>query len=128
MLRVRCKVFIYIIYMDKLEYIFQLQKKFGSKFVDFDSLTPEEKQIKSLEFLGHLGEELVEFRRELPLRKHWSSKRTTPVDQTKLLDEYVDALHFFVSIALINGWTSEDVYDAYIAKNQENINRQNNDY
>lgn len=114
--------------MDKLDHIYQLQRLFGGKFTDFDNLTPGEKQLKTLEFLGHMEEEMVELRRELPLRKHWSAKKNNPVDETKLLDEYVDIIHFYVTIGLIWGWNSETVYQAYLNKNAENIKRQQSGY
>jgi len=43
-------------------------------------------------------------------------------------EEYVDALHFFITIAIINGWTAEDIYEAYTKKNKVNHIRQSNNY
>ena len=114
--------------VDKLEEIFRLQKKFGSKFTDFDSLDYTSKQFKTLDFINHTIEELIELRRECPIRKHWSSKKDQAPDKEKLLNEYVDALHFFVTIALCNHWTAEDVYNAYLKKNNINHERQNENY
>lgn len=114
--------------MGKLEEIFELQKKFGQKFTNFGGLDEQEKKIKTLEFIDHCIEELIEMRREIPFRKHWSSKRDNPVDKARLLDEYVDVLHFYVSLALINEWTAEDIYNAYLDKNKVNHDRQKNNY
>ena len=114
--------------MDKLQHLFQLQKLFGSKFTNFDELNEHERQIKTLEFIDHLIEELIELRRECPIRKHWSKKRFNIPDKQKQLDEYVDALHFFITIALVNGWSAQNVYDAYLSKNAVNHQRQDNSY
>lgn len=114
--------------MDKLQEIFDLQMKFGSKFTSFGKLSQAEKQIETLDFISHTIEELIEMRRECPIRKHWSQKKDNPVDPKRLLDEYVDVLHFFVSIALINEWTASDIHAAYLHKNGINHTRQNEKY
>lgn len=111
-----------------LKHIFELQHKFGKKFTDFGNLSEEDKNAKTLEFIDHCIEELIEMRREIPSRKHWSSKKDDPVDKGKLKDEYVDVLHFFISLALINEWTAEDVYNAYLSKNNINHQRQETGY
>lgn len=114
--------------MDKLEHIFQLQKQFGSKFTDFDSLDEAGRQAKVLDFIGHCQEELVELRREIPSRKHWSSKKDNPMDQARVLDEYIDVLHFFLTIALCMDWTAAQIYEAYLKKNNVNHERQKDGY
>jgi len=112
--------------MEKLEQIFEFQKEFGSRFIDFDKLNEEQQELKTLEFIDHCIEELIEMRKEIPRRKHW--KKLTPVDKVKLLDEYVDVLHFFIELAIINGWTAETIYQGYLDKNKVNHQRQENGY
>lgn len=113
-----------------LKHIFELQKKFGEKFTPFDEIQddPAVQQEFTLEFIDHTIEELIELRRECPIRKDWSSKHDDPPNKERQLDEYVDALHFFVTIALVNGWSAENVYDAYLKKNNVNHDRQKNNY
>ena len=43
-------------------------------------------------------------------------------DYTK--EEIVDMLHFLVSMALRSGMDAEEMYQRYLAKNQENFDRQ----
>ena len=116
---------------DKLEHIFALQKKFGSKFTDFDFFAAKRSgntQRAILKFIDHTIEELIELRREMPVRKEWSAKQYGSADWDKALDEYVDVMHFFVSIALIAGWDADTVYEAYLKKNNVNHERQKEGY
>ena len=54
--------------------------------------------------------------------KWW--KDPQPIDEAKLHEELVDLLHFFVSMCLKAGMTSEMLYQGYIEKNSENFRRQ----
>lgn len=113
--------------------IFLLQEYFEGRVEPFltlpiKELSEQNKQRLTLDFINHCIEELIELRRECPIRKDWSSKRNNPVDKEKLLDEYVDVLHFYVAIALINGWTAKDIHTAYLKKNNINHTRQDDGY
>lgn len=118
---------------DMFEDIFLLQKQFEERvepFVNnkFEFSDYQEQERITLDFIDHTIEELIELRRELPVRKSWSSKRDNPPDENKTKEEYIDALHFFVTIAIINGWNAKDIYDAYIKKNNINHIRQDENY
>lgn len=54
--------------------------------------------------------------------KWWKAHK--PVDSDALKDELVDVMHFFVSMCLKIGMSAEELYERYIAKNRENIARQ----
>lgn len=58
--------------------------------------------------------------------KYWSKKG--PESRERLLDEYVDILHFWLSIGNTLGFSSEEVEQAYIFKNQLNYERQRKGY
>lgn len=58
--------------------------------------------------------------------KYWTTKPAEPRD--RLLDEYVDILHFFLSVGLSLGFTHEDVEEAYKKKNAVNFKRQEEGY
>lgn len=49
-------------------------------------------------------------------------------DKRELLFEIVDAFHFMINFSISVGFTGTDVANAYLAKNQENHNRQENNY
>lgn len=58
--------------------------------------------------------------------KHWSNKGADPKEEQ--LKEYVDVLHFFLSLGNQLGFSSEEVTNAYIEKYMLNITRQNTGY
>lgn len=58
--------------------------------------------------------------------KHWSKKGADP--RAKQLEEYVDVLHFFLTLGNLLGFTHEEVNNAYIDKYILNIVRQNTEY
>lgn len=106
--------------MDRLEHIFELQARFDRDLavrrgLDFDLSTWVQKEI--LAIVSELGELLDEVN-----FKWWKNPR--PVDPDRLREEMVDILHFFVSICLKAGFTADDIYRAYLAKNEENFRRQ----
>ena len=46
------------------------------------------------------------------------------IDTVRVREELVDILHFFVSMCLKAGLSSEELYRMYIEKNKENFDRQ----
>jgi len=109
---------------DKLEHLFKLQDEFQKRWFDFPKLTELERQKLTIEFVGHCIEELIEFKQELPARKHWRKNKEKPANTRKMRLEYSDIMHFLITIALINGWTAEDVYKDFIKKHEVNEDRQ----
>lgn len=71
-----------------------------------------------------LTEEVKEIGEEFVWK--WWSKSTS--DLTKIQEEIVDALHFWISIALVSGMDARAVFQAYLKKNQVNMDRQNQGY
>ncbi|HET9980271.1 MAG TPA: dUTPase [Ktedonobacterales bacterium] len=59
--------------------------------------------------------------------KPWKNPRDLAANRDARLVEMADILHFFVQLALDQGFSAEEVYAAYIAKNQENRRRQQSD-
>ena len=49
-------------------------------------------------------------------------------DRLELFYEWIDGLHFYMNFALAIGMTSEDIVNLYMAKQKENINRQERGY
>lgn len=106
--------------VDRLEHIFQLQAMFDEDLakrrgLDYDLSTWVQKEV--LAIISELGELLDEVN-----FKWWKTPK--PVDKGALCEEMVDILHFFVSICLKAGFTAEDIYQAYLSKNEENFRRQ----
>ena len=107
--------------MDQLELIFALQKAFDDELIERRSLqqvTKEEWiQKETLAMLSELSELIDEVN-----FKWW--KNPKPVQEIRVKEELVDILHFFVSMCLKMGMTSEELSRMYVEKNRENFNRQ----
>ena len=105
---------------DRLGTIFAWQSRFQEDLVarrglDFDERTWIQKQALAL--IVELGEVL-----EAAQFKWW--KNPQPWDRAHLHEELVDVLHFYVAMCLAAGMTAEDLFQGYLAKNQENFRRQ----
>lgn len=107
--------------MDKLDVIFSLQNKLDSDIVKNRGLegisTEEWIQKETLAMLSELAELLDEVN-----FKWWKNNKEVNIANVK--EELVDILHFFVSMCLKTGMTSEELYNIYINKNKENFDRQ----
>lgn len=107
--------------MDKLEHIFELQAKFDQALIEKRNLghiKPEEWiQKEVLAIVSELGELLNEVN-----FKWW--KNPKEIDYSAVKEELVDILHFLISMCIKAGMTADDLYQAYLVKNQENFARQ----
>lgn len=109
----------------RLQELLKMQYTFGSKFTNFGQLDGLEKQEKLLDFIDHSIEELIEVRRELPLRKHWKKDRySARPDYEKVKEEMIDVLHFILTLFLILDMDAHDIFEAYCAKHKVNYERQ----
>lgn len=108
--------------MDKLDEIFHLQKAFDDDLCrrrnlqNLDQETWIQKEI--LAIIAELGELLNE-----TSYKWW--KNPKPLNWEKVKEELVDILHFFTSTCIKMDITSQELFEAYRIKNQENFARQN---
>jgi hypothetical protein len=105
--------------------VMEMQKKFASKFNDFDHMTLEDRVKWTKEYLIHLNCEGVELLEMIPF-KHWKNYDGFKVDEVNLRYELVDMFHFFLDLCLVWGMTGEDLIRMYYAKNQHNFERQKN--
>lgn len=70
--------------------------------------------------------EAGEMANEVRCFKFWSKKPRS--EKAVILEEFVDMLHFYLSIANQLGFSEEDIVSAYNRKYEININRQNSGY
>lgn len=70
--------------------------------------------------------ETGEFANEVRSFKHWTTKPMS--DKSIVMEEYVDILHFFLSIGNQLNFTAEEVEQAYQDKWEKNFDRQDNGY
>lgn len=122
---------------DSLKRIFKEQEKLQDKLGRME-LYKKSILYDKCEFIKDsivcMNIELGEMMERLPF-KHW---KKYPVEamvdwvddgqRTETLFEYVDALHFLVNVALILGFSAEEIFNYYMAKNKENVGRQDKGY
>ena len=59
--------------------------------------------------------------------KPWKNGPDLSSNRQERLFEMADIFHFFVQLALDQGFSAEEIYAAYVAKNEENRRRQQSD-
>jgi len=106
---------------DKLEQIFQLQNKLDRELERRRGLFFSYETWMQKDILATM-DELCELLRELNY-KWWKNEK--PLDRDAIQGELVDILHFFVSMCLRSGMDANLLHTRYLAKNQENFDRQN---
>ncbi|MCL1901223.1 MAG: dUTPase [Firmicutes bacterium] len=106
---------------DKLDVIFELQKKFDTDVIrnrNLESITPKDWILKeTLAMVSELSELISEVN-----FKWWKNEKE--INWQNVKEELVDILHFFVSMCLKVDMTSDELYELYIKKNKENFDRQ----
>ena len=108
--------------MDKLTQIFEMQEEFNSRIgVDLKNIDQEDKTRWILNYTRAMQQELAELTDSVPW-KWWAKYQEFDEQNAKV--EVVDLFHFLVSLAQTLGMTADDVFDAYIAKNKVNHQRQ----
>lgn len=112
--------------MDKLEEIFRLQKALNERIgVSLDDLSEEEKTRWVLNYSRAMQQEMAELIDSVPW-KWWAKYQNFDEQNAKV--EVVDLFHFLVSLAQVLGMTPDDVYQAYLKKNEVNHKRQESGY
>lgn len=118
----------------KLEEMMEVQEAFQKRLdPDFDKMSVKQRVAFIKEHSIHLNQEINEMLYELPYFKPWKdySKLSDWHEQAmieKAKMELIDAWHFFMNIALALGFTPDQFYQMYTAKNQENHRRQDEGY
>lgn len=105
---------------DMLKEIFRLQEQFDRAVAEHRDLEYRRDVWIQMEVLAIISE-LSEILDEVNF-KWWKDPKA--IDDERLKEEIVDVLHFFVSMCLKAGIGPEELYQAYIRKNQENFARQ----
>ena len=107
-----------------------LQERLG---YNFETMTDEQRAVFMRDHRGYLADEVAEALYEMPFYKSWKdysmmtdSAKAEAWKKVKM--ELVDALHFFVNLLLAAGFTSDELYQMYMAKNRENHRRQDEGY
>lgn len=112
--------------MDQLEEIFRLQAALNDRIgVRTANLNDAEQTQWVLNYVRAMQQELAELVDSVPW-KWWAKYQT--FDKQNARVEVVDLFHFLVSLAQVLGMTPDDVYQAYLKKNNVNHQRQESGY
>jgi dimeric dUTPase (all-alpha-NTP-PPase superfamily) len=112
--------------MDKLEEIFRMQDALNQRIgVSLPPPTDDEKAKWILNYTRAMQQETAELIDSVPW-KWWAKYQKFDEQNAKV--EVVDLFHFLVSLAQTLGMTADDVYQAYLKKNQVNHQRQDSGY
>lgn len=120
--------------MNKLELIMQKQRELQERLgFNFSDMTPQQCAEYMRDNRGYLEDEVAEALYEMPFYKSW--KDYSNMSEGEMLAawqrvrmELVDSLHFFVNLLLCAGFSADELFDMYMAKNKENHRRQDTGY
>ena len=108
--------------MDKMEEIFNLQEKLNTRIgVIINDMNDEDRAKWILNYIRAMQQELAELTDSVPW-KWWAKYQEFDKQNAKV--EIVDLFHFLISLAQVMGMSADDVYEAYLKKNQVNHDRQ----
>lgn len=110
----------------QLAELFKLQEKLDNEIMNNHFITEIKPEDLLNERLLALHTEVSELANAARSFKYWSTKGPEP--KGRLLDEYADILHFWLSVGLSLGFSPKEVIDAYIAKHEKNYIRQKTGY
>lgn len=111
---------------DQLQELFRMQKALNERIgVQTDGMSEEDKVKWILNYGRAMSQELAELTDSVPW-KWWAKYQK--FDQQNARVEVVDLFHFLISLAQVLGMSADDVYQAYLKKNEVNFRRQETGY
>ncbi len=112
--------------MDKLQRIFEMQEELNARIgVNLKDIDEEEQAKWVLNYSRAMQQEMAELIDSVPW-KWWANYQT--FDKQNARVEVIDLFHFLISMAQTLGMSADDVYEAYVAKNKVNHQRQESGY
>lgn len=122
---------------DRLAEVVAKQRAIVDRWMDLKTMSVEDKEKKTQEFLlaitaeiGEIlnGDDIKGIKGQGAIRwKSWKTQ-TTPPDPDYIKTELIDILHFTLELLIIWGASDDEIYDRYIGKNKENMERYKNGY
>jgi len=111
---------------DQLRELFRMQKALNERIgVHTDTMTEEQKTEWVLNYCRAMGQEMAELTDSVPW-KWWAKYQK--FDEQNARVEVVDLFHFLISLAQVLGMSADDVFQAYVKKNEVNFKRQESGY
>jgi len=111
---------------DQLRELFRMQKALNERIgVRMEGMSDEEKAKWLLNYCRAMSQELAELTDSVPW-KWWAKYQK--FDEQNARVEVVDLFHFLISTAQVLGMSADDVFQAYVRKNEVNFKRQESGY
>ena len=111
---------------DQLRELFRMQKALNERIgVSTDEFNDEQKTEWVLNYCRARSQELAELTDSVPW-KWWAKYQK--LDEQNARVEVVDLFHFLISLAQTLGMSADDVFEAYLKKNEVNFQRQESGY
>jgi dimeric dUTPase (all-alpha-NTP-PPase superfamily) len=111
---------------DQLRELFRMQKALNERIGVFtDNMSEADKTKWILNYCRAMSQEMAELTDSVPW-KWWAKYQK--FDEQNARVEVVDLLHFLISMAQVLGMSADDVFQAYLKKNEVNFKRQDNGY
>src|SRR5437879_9873961 len=90
-----------------------------------DGMSEEDKTKWLLNYCRAMSQEIAELTDSVPW-KWWAKYQK--FDEQNARVEVVDLFHFLISLAQVLGMSADDVFNAYVKKNEVNLQRQQSGY
>jgi dimeric dUTPase (all-alpha-NTP-PPase superfamily) len=111
---------------DQLRELFRMQKALNERIgVRTEGMSDEDKTKWLLNYCRAMSQEIAELTDSVPW-KWWAKYQK--FDQQNARVEVVDLFHFLISLAQVLGMSADDVFNAYVRKNEVNFKRQESGY
>lgn len=103
-----------------------MQKALNQRIgVHTDAMSDEDKIKWVLNYCRAMSQEIAELTDSVPW-KWWAKYQK--LDEQNARVEVVDLFHFLISLAQVLGMSADDVFQAYVRKNEVNFKRQESGY
>jgi dimeric dUTPase (all-alpha-NTP-PPase superfamily) len=111
---------------DKFEELFRMQQALNERIGVRTTGMSEEEQTKwLLNYTRAMSQEMAELTDSVPW-KWWAKYQKFDGQNARV--EVVDLFHFLISMAQVLGMSADDVFNAYVKKNEVNFKRQDSGY
>jgi dimeric dUTPase (all-alpha-NTP-PPase superfamily) len=111
---------------DQLRELFRLQKALNERIgVRTEDMNQDDKIKWLLNYCRAMSQEIAELTDSVPW-KWWAKYQK--FDEQNARVEVVDLFHFLISLAQVLGLGADDVFQAYVKKNEVNFQRQASGY
>ncbi len=111
---------------DQLHELWRMQDALNKRIgVQMDGMSDEDKAKWILNYSRAMTQEMAELVDSVPW-KWWAKYQK--FDEQNARVEVVDLFHFLISMAQVLGMSADDVFNAYIKKNEVNFKRQESGY